>query len=59
MGILGLPGHLSEGAYLTEGDYTIAITCNSNLDDLDTGNDDLKFFGTRNVSVGVDNTVFL
>jgi hypothetical protein len=40
-----------EAAYLPEGDYTIAITCNSNLDDLDSGNDDLRFFGIRNVSV--------
>ena len=48
-----------EAAYLPEGDYTIAITCNSNLDDLDAGNDDLKFFGIRNVSVMVDSTLFL
>jgi hypothetical protein len=40
-----------EAAFLPEGAYTIAITCNSNLDDLDSGNDDLRFFGIRNVSV--------
>jgi hypothetical protein len=45
-----------EAAFLPEGDYTTAITCNSNLDDLDSGNDDLKFFGIRNVSVTVGNT---
>jgi hypothetical protein len=38
-------------AFLPEGDYTTAITCNSNLDDLDSGNDDLMFFAIRNVSV--------
>ncbi|MCG6889294.1 MAG: DUF4382 domain-containing protein [Gammaproteobacteria bacterium] len=48
-----------EAAYLPEGDYTIAITCNANLDDLDSGADDLKFFGIRNVSVEVGNTLFL
>jgi hypothetical protein len=40
-----------QAAFLPEGDYTTAITCNSNLDDLDSGNDDLKFFAIRNVSV--------
>jgi hypothetical protein len=45
-----------EAAFLPEGDYTTAITCNSNLDDLDSGNDDLKFFAIRNVSVTVGNT---
>ena len=45
-----------EAAFLPEGDYTTAITCNSNLDDLDAGNDDLKFFAIRNVSVEVGNT---
>ena len=44
-----------EAAFLPEGDYTTAITCNSNLDDLDAGNDDLKFFSIRNVSVTVGN----
>jgi hypothetical protein len=48
-----------EAAYLPAGDYTTAITCNSNLDDLDSGIDDLKFFGIRNVSVEAGNTVFL
>ena len=44
-----------QAAFLPEGDYTTAITCNSNLDDLDAGNDDLKFFAIRNVSVTVGN----
>jgi hypothetical protein len=48
-----------EAAYLPEGDYTIAITCNANLDDLDSGADDLKFFGIRNVSVKVGNTLVM
>jgi hypothetical protein len=48
-----------QAAFLPEGDYTTAITCNSNLDDLDAGNDDLKFFAIRNVSVTVGNTLFL
>lgn len=40
-----------EAAFLPEGDYTIAITCNADLDDLDRGGDDLKFFIVRNVTV--------
>ena len=42
-----------EAAFLPLGDYTIAFTCNSNLDNLDDGNDDLKFFNTRNVTVTI------
>lgn len=46
-----------EVAFLPAGDYTIAVTCNSNLDDLDAGNDDLRFFNIRNVSVTSNGTV--
>ena len=38
-------------AFLPEGDYTTAITCNADLDDLDQGGDDLKFIIVRNVTV--------
>jgi hypothetical protein len=40
-----------EAAFLPAGDYTIALTCNADLDDLDRGGDDLKFFIVRNVTV--------
>jgi len=40
-----------EAAFLPEGDYTIAVTCNADRDDLDRGGDDLKFFLVRNVIV--------
>ena len=42
-----------ELAFLPGGDYTLAITCNANLDDLKVGGDDLKFFIVRNVTVTV------
>jgi len=64
---LGL--YIFEAAFLAEGDYTIACTCNSDaevLDDDDDGddgddNDDdaLKFFSVQNVSVLVTDTTFL
>ena len=40
-----------ELGFLAGGDYTLAITCNADLDDLDRGGDDLKFFIVRNVIV--------
>lgn len=40
-----------EAAFLPEGDYTIALTCSADRDDLDRGGDDLKFFMVRNVTV--------
>ena len=46
-----------EAAFLPAGDYTIAFTCNSNLDDLDK-NDNLKFFNIQNVTVKLNNTNF-
>lgn len=42
-----------EAAFLPEGDYTLAMTCNADLDDLDRGGDDLRFFIVRNVTVTV------
>jgi hypothetical protein len=64
---LGL--YIFEAAFLAEGDYTIACTCNADaevLDDDDDGddgddNDDdaLKFFSVQNVSVLVTDTTFL
>lgn len=51
--------YLYEAAFLPEGDYTIALTCNANLEDLDDGNDDLKFFNVQNVTVLANDTLFL
>jgi len=50
--------YMYEAAFLPAGDYTIAFTCNSDLDDLEA-DDNLKFFGIRNVTVQVNNTTFL
>jgi len=49
--------YLYEAAFLPAGDYTIAFTCNANLDDLDK-DDDLKFFNKQNVTVKLNNTKF-
>jgi len=49
--------YLYEAAFLPAGDYTIAFTCNSNLDDLDK-NDNLKFFNIQNLTVKLNNTRF-
>ena len=51
-------GYLFEAAFLPEGDYTIALTCNSDADDLEA-DDDLKFFNIKNVVVLINNTTFL
>lgn len=45
-------------AFLPAGDYTIAFTCNTDLDDLKK-NDNLVFFDYKNVTVVVNNIVFL
>ena len=50
--------YLYEAAFLPAGDYTVAVTCNSNADDLETDND-LKFFDIKNAVVLVNNTTFL
>jgi hypothetical protein len=52
-------GYLYEAAFLPAGNYTLAFTCNADTEDLDKGNDDLKFFGIRNVTVLANNTLFL
>jgi hypothetical protein len=51
-------GYVYEAAFLPAGDYTIAFTCNSDLDELNT-DEDLKFFDIQNVTVQVSNTSFL
>ena len=50
--------YVYEAGFLPAGDYTIAFTCNSDLDDLNA-DDNLQFFGARNVTVQVNNTTFL
>jgi len=49
--------YLYEAAFLPAGDYTLAFTCNSDLDDLDR-NDNLKFFNIQNVTIKLNNTKF-
>jgi hypothetical protein len=51
-------GYKYEAAFLPAGAYTIAFTCNADQDDLDA-DDDLKFFGTQNITIKVNDTVFL
>lgn len=48
-----------EAAFLPAGKYTVALTCNAGAEDLDDGNDDLKFFNIQNRTVLVSNTLFL
>lgn len=50
--------YMYEAAFLPAGDYTLAFTCNSDLEDLDA-DDNLQFFGIQNVTVQVNNTTFL
>ena len=47
-----------EAAFLPQGEYTIALTCSADQDGLDT-TDNLNFFGTRNVTIRVNDTTFL
>jgi hypothetical protein len=49
--------YMYEAAFLPAGDYTLAFTCNSDLDDLDR-NDNLKFFNIQNVTIKLNNTKF-
>jgi len=51
--------YLYEAAFLPAGNYTVALTCNADAEDLDDGNDDLKFFNIQNVTVLISNTLFL
>ena len=50
--------YIYEAAFLPKGDYTIAFTCNADLDDPDK-NDKLVFFNYKNVTVVVNDIVFL
>lgn len=51
--------YMYEAAFLPAGNYTLAYTCNSNLDDLEDDKDDLRFFGVRNATVVLNNIAFL
>ena len=51
-------GFLYEAAFLPEGDYTIAFTCNADAEELDA-TDNLQFFDIQNVNVIANNTTFL
>ena len=50
--------YVYEAAFLPAGDYTVAITCNADQEDLDA-DDDLQFFNTKNITVLVNDIVFL
>ncbi len=45
-----------EIGFLTQGEYTIALTCNADSDDVEVAGDDLEFVHTANVSVDSKNT---
>lgn len=47
-----------EAAFLPAGDYTIALTCSADLEDPES-EQDLLFFGIQNVTVRVNNILFL
>lgn len=51
--------YIYEAAFLPPGDYTIALTCNADDENLDEDDDDLNFFNVRNITVQVNNTSFL
>lgn len=48
-----------EAAFLPAGRYTIAFTCSADQEDIESANDNLKFFNIQNVSVLVNDTLFL
>ncbi len=50
--------YIYEAAFLPEGDYTIALTCSADLDNIEA-DDDLPFFFTENVSIIVSDMVNL
>jgi hypothetical protein len=50
--------YLYEAAYLPEGEYTIALTCNVDQEDPETDND-LSFFNIQNVSIQINDILFL
>jgi hypothetical protein len=47
-----------EAAFLPPGNYTVAVTCNANLDDLET-DENLRFFDIQNVTIVANNIIFL
>jgi hypothetical protein len=47
-----------EAAFLPAGEYTIAFTCNADKEDL-KNDDDLSFFGEMNITIKVNDTLFL
>jgi hypothetical protein len=55
---LASSGFKYEAAFLPPGEYTIAFTCNANLDTLDNS-EDLMFFGTKNITIKVNDILFL
>lgn len=50
--------YIYEAAFLPQDDYTIALTCSADLDDLEA-NDNLPFFAIQNVSILVSDKTFL
>lgn len=47
-----------ELGYLTAGEYTVALTCNADQDDVEQ-DDDILFFGVQNVTVQVSDILFI
>ncbi len=50
--------YVFEAAFLPAGDYTISFTCNTDREDPEAA-DDLLFFNTQNVTVQINNILFL
>ena len=50
--------YVYEAAFLPAGDYTVAVTCNTDQEDLE-GTDNLQFFDIQNVTVMENDIVFL
>ena len=53
-----LDSYLYEAAFLPEGKYTVALTCNADKENLQA-DDDLKFFNIEEIVVLVNNIIFL
>ncbi len=54
----GIMSYVYEAGFLPAGDYTVALTCNADQDDLMKANDNLYFFGVKNATVSVNDVAF-
>ncbi len=46
-----------EIGFLTEGEYTLALTCNAEADNVEVAGDELSFVATASVTVSAEQTV--